>query len=473
MSRELTRRTFVTATALGVAGCDAAVSAVAGWLEGGLPASFETPSGASVEPDLHLLRRATFGPRPGDLEALRSMGREAWLDAQLDPRALDDTACDLRVGVIDTLHVEAGLSFEFPPEQIESELVAGALVRATCSKRQLLEVITEVWTDHFHVAIGKGRCRHLRSPYDREALRAHALGSFRELLGAVTKSAAMLVYLDGASNERAARPNENHARELLELHTLGVDGGYTQTDIQEVARCLTGFVVDEGGARPGGVRFVPERHDDGGKRVLGETIAPGGGASDVERVLDIVASHPKTAVRVARTLCRAFIADDPPEDVVLRATAVFTRTGGHIADVVRAVLLDSGDAASARIKRPFRFVVSALRALGAEPRPRDLATTLARMGHAPFAWPTPDGYPTRGEAWLGTLVERFRFALALVGPVEAELAQIRDGAGGEAPLLAHLLGRKATDVERDAFARAPDLPGRVALGLASPAFQRF
>ncbi len=478
MSRELSRRAFVGAAALGAAGCDRALSAVAGWLEGGLPDRFAVPTTTRVEPDLHLLRRATFGPRPGDIDTLRNVGRQAWLDAQLDPSSIDDTACDLRVGAIDTLHLDAGLSFELPPEQIESELTAGALVRATCSKRQLLEVMTEVWNDHFHVAIGKGRCRHLRSPYDREALRAHALGSFRDLLGAVTKSAAMLVYLDGAANERAARPNENHARELLELHTLGVDGGYTQGDIQEVARCLTGFVVEEGGARPGTVTFVPARHDDGEKRVLGETIPAGGGAGDVDSVLDIVARHPKTAERVARKLCGVFVADDPPEAAVARAASTFSRTGGRIGDVVRTILDEerAEGALDARIKRPFRLVVSALRALGIEPRPEELAPVLGRMGHAPFSWPTPDGYPTRGDAWLGTLIERFRFALDLGASVaadDAHLERLRDGAGGDDALAAHLLGRRPTDAERAAFALAPDSKARVALVLASPAFQRF
>jgi uncharacterized protein (DUF1800 family) len=470
---------FLAASAIGATGCDRALSRIATWIDR-LPERFDVPTDDDVDPDVHLLSRATFGPRPGELEALRRIGRRAWIDEQLAPDTIDDLSCDLRVAAIDTVHLDAGLAFEFPPEQIEAELGRSALLRAVYSKRQLREVMTELWADHFHVAIGKERCRHLRSPYDREVLRAHALGRFRDLLGAATKSAAMLVYLDGVSNEVSAAPNENHARELLELHTLGAFGGYTQTDVREVARCLTGFIVEEGGARPGSVSFVSARHDDAEKTVLGRTLAAGGGAGDVERVLDVLCDHPSTARRVATKIARAFVADDPPEPVVDRLAEVFRRTGGSISEILRSVLDDEVffESRRARIKRPFRFVASAFRALGVETHARgEVLSGLARQGQSPFAWPTPDGYPERGDAWLGTLLERFRFALDLAAG-ELDGARVRldalsDGAGSEAALVAHVLGRQPNEAEHAAFAEARDLPAKLALAMCSPAFQRF
>ena len=476
----LSRRVFTAGAAVSVTGCDRLASIAARWAGGGVPDSFSVPDTDAVDADTHFLSRTSFGPRPGDRDELRRVGRERWLDAQLSPGHLDDWACDLRVGWMDTAEVDAGLAFEFPPEQIEVELGRSTLLRAVYSKRQLLEVVTEVWTDHFHVAIGKGKCRHLRSPYDREVLRTHALGRFRDLCGAATTSAAMLVYLDGAGNALAAAPNENHARELLELHTLGVGGGYTQRDVQEVARCLTGFVVEEGGARPGSVTFARERHDDAQKTVLGHTVGPGGGAADVERLLDILCDHPSTARRVATRLARAFVADDPPADLIDRAASAYVASGGDIAAVVRKIVLDDAffEHARARIKRPFRLVASSLRATGADTHARkDTLASLGRMGHAPFTWPTPDGYPERGDAWLATMLERFRFALGLahgqLAGASVPLDDLRRAAGSDDAVVAHVLGRRPSPTERAALDGAADLPAKLAITLASPGFQRF
>jgi hypothetical protein len=190
-----------------------------------------------------------------------------------------------------------------------------------------------------------------------------------------------------------------------------VHGGYTQADVMEAARCLTGFIVKEEWA-PGQVELVAERHDDGDKRVLGETIASGGGAADIERLLDIVAAHPSTATHVAHKLVATFVDDEPPLEAVEHAAATFRSTNGDIRAVVKSVLGWSGFDAHTRskIKRPFRFVASALRALGADTHAKgELVAWLARMGHAPYAWPTPDGCRS-GETWLSTLMLRFRFA---------------------------------------------------------------
>ena len=412
---ELSRRHLLltaAAAALPAAGCDRALSWLSDSLDGGVPASFEPASGGEVDAIDHLLSRTSFGPRPGDRERVARMGRQAYIDEQLDPSAIDDRACAIRSDAIDVVHLDAGL-FELPSDQIEAQLARHALVRAVYSRRQLEEVMVELWHDHFHVAIGKSLCQKLLPAYDRDVIRKHALGSFRELLGATAKSAAMLVYLDGRENRHASdgqRANENYARELFELHTLGVHGGYTQADVMEAARCLTGFIVKEEWA-PGQVELVAERHDDGDKRVLGWS-----------------------------------------------GFDAHTRS---------------------KIKRPFRFVASALRALGADTHAKgELVAWLARMGHAPYAWPTPDGYPAPGEAWLSTLMLRFRFAFALAeGRIEAtriDVDRLLSSVGGDEPLerlVAHALGRGLRAQERQLLAESR--PRALALALASPAFQRF
>lgn len=437
------------------------------------------------------VRASAVAERPGDIARVESMGLDAWIDEQLDPVAIDDTACDVRTAFIDAAHLPPDLALEIAPEHVEEQLVAFTLLKATYSRRQLAEVMTEAWTDHFNVAIGKDLCRHFKPADDREVIRRHALGSFRTLLEASAKSPAMLVYLDGRDNRverQGQRPNENYARELLELHTLGVHGGYTQADVMEAARCLSGWVVHEEW-RPGAVEFDPARHDDGEKVVLGQRIAAGQGARDLQHVLDIVVAHPSCASFIAGKLCRVFVADDPPASIVTRAADTFRATGGDIARVVREILLSPELAASAetKLKRPFRFVVSALRALGADTHARgSFAQHLSRMGHAPFEYPTPDGYPLDADAWLGTLLSRWNFALSLAeGEIDGtsfDLDGLREMLGanrsdGARPFLRHLLGRDPSATELapiDAYLRGPDTrPARaLALMLSSPSFQR-
>jgi uncharacterized protein (DUF1800 family) len=488
---DLGRRAFAAAGAVALAGCDALVSGISRSFGVGLPDRIEPPSGARPSAAHHLLNRAAFGPWPGDVASVESMGTEAWIDEQLDPSAIDDTACDVRTAFIDAAHLPPDLALEIAPEHVEQQLVAFTLLKATYSRRQLAEVMTEAWSDHFNVAIGKDLCRHFKPSDDREVIRRHALGSFRALLEASAKSPAMLVYLDGRDNrvERSGqRPNENYARELLELHTLGVHGGYTQEDVMEAARCLSGWVVHEEW-RPGAVEFDPSRHDDGEKVVLGQRIAAGQGARDLEHLLDIVVAHPPCAPFIAHKLCRVFVADDPPASIVASAAETFRATDGDIARVVRDVLRSPEFEASSetKLKRPFRFVVSALRALGADTHARsDFSAHLARMGHAPFEYPTPDGYPLEADAWLGTLLSRWNFALSLaegqIGGTTFDLAAISEMLGarpddGGRPFLRHLLGRDPAPSELapiDAYLRGPDaIPARaVALMLSSPGFQR-
>jgi uncharacterized protein (DUF1800 family) len=289
----------------------------------------------------------------------------------------------------------------------------------------------------------------------------------------------------------AEKPNENYARELLELHTLGVHGGYTQKDVMEVARCLTGWTVRSTEQKPylfiGKVEFKPELHDFEAKEVLGHSI-PGAEKNgskaelearalrDLDRILGILTTHPSTALHVSTKLCRHFIADDPPASAVDAVAAAFTRTAGDIGETLRA-LFRSPDFLGNRgvkLKRPFTFIVSALRATAARTDGgMQIIQYLNRMGHAPFSYPTPDGYPEAANPWLGTLLWRWNFAVALsenkIKGTSIEIESLRRNAGGDAGLMAHVLGRTASAAEDQGYHASG---AGLALLLASPAFQR-
>lgn len=500
------RRQFLRGAAFGagaavVASCERVVSGFGNSLAP-LPARLAPAEGAAIDPDFHLLSRAAFGPWPGDLERLRAMGRAAWLEEQLDPESIDDSLCDLRARRFESLFVAPGDAYEFRKPVLRGELTRHALLRAVYSKRQLFEAMVEFWSDHLNIDIEKGDCVYLKPSDDREVIRRHALGRFRDLVRASVTSPAMLVYLDGASNKvrrgGADVPNENHARELLELHTLGVHGGYTQADVREAARCLSGWTFDvkrRGAANRGRSHFRADWHDDGPKRVLGHGLPAGGGPRDLERLVDIVCDHPATATHLAAKLCRHFVSQDPPPALVARVADEFRRSGGEIRPVLRT-LFGSEEFAGTRgnlLKRPFRFVVSALRALAADTHARQdgpLAGSLQRMGHGLFQHPTPDGYPDEEAPWMGTLMWRWNFAFALAGGTLAGVAVPFDAlhqalAGGLAPgeafarWFAHLHGRAPNAAESTAFAPwtgggdpAPFRPEAPGLMLAGPAFQR-
>jgi uncharacterized protein (DUF1800 family) len=451
------------------------------------PVVFCAPAGASADLAQHVLSRCTFGVRPGDRAALLALGAtqeeaaRTWIEEQLEPQALDDERCERALRRCDTLDAPLGELYEFKPQVLLRELSSAALLRATYSRRQLYEVLVEFWTDHFNIDSSKAECAWLKAGDDREVIRKHALGRFEELLRASAFSPAMLWYLDGRANVKrtdAERPNENYARELLELHTLGVHGGYTQTDVMEAARCLTGWTVrDRKQLRKACVEFHAGEHDDGRKCVLGVEIPAGGGERDAAILLETVARHPATATHVATRLCRRFLADEPPPAAVEGVAAAFRSSAGDIRTTLRALFsrAEFGAARGTKLKRPFHYAVSILRATEAETDAGPaLAGFLARMGQAPFQYPTPDGYPQEAGAWQGALFWRWKLALALAGGhvegTRLDAAALLERCGGAEELAAHLLGRRMAERERAIYLAA----GRPSLGLllASPEFQR-
>ncbi|MEW5985577.1 MAG: DUF1800 domain-containing protein [Chloroflexota bacterium] len=459
--------------------------------EPGADSVAQTPADAT----LRLLNRAGYGPRPGDLERARQMGLEAYLDEQLNPEGIEDTAAELLIRNLNAYHQDVGHLVTQEPVDVALELGAATLYRAVYSHRQLYEAMVEFWSDHFNIYLRKAPFMvFLKVLDDREAIRPHALGKFRDLLNASAHSPAMLVYLDNVRNVKG-EPNENYARELMELHTLGVQGGYTQQDVQEVARALTGWGVGRRGRDEGQFRFDPDHHDTGAKQVLGHNLAAGRGEEDVLDVLEILVTHPGTARFIATKLVRRFVADEPPAALVERVAQVYTETDGDVKAMLRVIFL-SEEFASAppKLKRPYSYVVSALRALNAEVgQLRPFVHWLEALGQLPFHWPPPNGYPDVSAAWANNLLPRWNFALALLTgelrgaavPFDELLAAGRVNTPADAlDLLAGLTLGRSLDEEAQALFSGYVGDGRLAdprtqrrlreaaaLLLASPAFQ--
>ncbi len=497
---KLTRRAFLVTSGgacAALAGCDRLASFSA-WssVEEEPAGPFEAPRSDRIDLAQHVLDRCTFGVRPGDRTALlarASDSREAaraWIEAQLAPQAIDDLSAERAVRRFDTLGAPIPELYEYRSNVLLRELTAATLLRAVWSKRQLYEVLVEFWSDHFNIDSSKGECAWLKAGDDREVIRAHALGSFTELLKASAFSPAMLWYLDGRANvkrTRDERPNENYARELLELHTLGVHGGYTQRDVMEAARCLSGWSVrDKTGLRKATVEFHADAHDDGEKEVLGTRFPAGQGERDAHALLELVARHPSTATHIATKLCRRFVADEPPGAAVEAVAGAFRESAGDIGATLRVLfareeflgeLPEWSHLRGAKLKRPFHFLASILRATDAvTDAGAALTSYLTRMGHAPFQYPTPDGYPIEASAWQGALFWRWKLAGALadghVAGTSIDAARLSERLGGARGLVAHLLGRQPDEREERLFLAGSTRVPRLGLLLASPAFQR-
>src|SRR3954451_3065862 len=279
----------------------------------------------------HALDRLAFGGKPGDVEMVMRIGVDRWIEQQLHPERIPDRAVDAQLARYETLSMSsAQIAAQFKrrakgeevapenrPRRLIAELSAQRLIRATDSERQLNEVMADFWLNHFNVFAQKGLDRVLLTSYERDVIRPHMWGKFEELVLATAKSPAMLFYLDNARS-RSGAINENYARELMELHTLGVDGGYTQTDVTELARVLTGWSLAKPRDGGGGFMFRRAAHDSGAKTVLGIRFPAGGGIDEGERMIRILANHPSTARHIATKLCQRLVSDDPPKALVDR-----------------------------------------------------------------------------------------------------------------------------------------------------------
>jgi uncharacterized protein (DUF1800 family) len=488
--------------------------------------------GQATDPELHLLRRATFGVRPADLEEARSLGIEVWLDRQLHPARIDDSGLDGRLAAFPAASksiaelvrdyspprpqpqdsaaretmtpAERRMRAAMSPARILADMTGAKLTRAVWSERQLEEVMTDFWFNHFNVYFGKGLDRYLVSDYERSAIRPHVFGTFEDMLLATAQHPAMLFYLDQwtsfapdsvsaardlearrdmterlsgltpAQRDRMIRSgrvtreqldrveqmrdmqeqrqrrergmNENYARELLELHTLGVDGGYTQDDVIVVARAFTGWTfvptanrrntrpatartMDGGGpglarrpnaAEPGTFQFRHELHDIEEKVVLGRTLEAGRGIEDGLDVIHMVATHPSTARHIATKLIERFVSDAPDPAFVDELANVFMKSDGDLREVTRALFVSprfyDASIVGAKVKTPFELVASALRVtyaeVGLSPR---LVQTLRQLGQLPYDETAPTGYPASSEEWVnsGAMLNRMNFALEL------------------------------------------------------------
>ena len=491
---------------------------------------------------LHALNRLAYGPRPADVLAIAGLGADRWLKAfieeQMNPQALAlPEALRTRLDGLETQALSqsellaryrrviqiaasaarpdpaaparpamegAAAEPEAPQARARRELVRpvvlqaaqARLARAIESPAQLQEVLVEFWFNHFNVFVGKGPVSVLAGAYEREAIRPHVLGRFRDMLGATAQHPAMLLYLDNAQSVRPgyrapaalsqANPNaprlsglnENYARELMELHTLGVEGGYTQQDVTELARMFTGWTVDGRAARQGrsGSLFVfdSSRHDNGTKQWLGRTVQ-GGGQAEGEMALDVLASHPATARHIAFKLAQAFVADQPPVALVQRMAERFLSTQGDLKVVTRTMIESEEfwrpEAQGAKFKTPYQYLISSLRALGATTPPdvQPMLQLLAQAGMPLYGATTPDGYKNVAGAWMNAeaLAQRVQFASALTERRARQGARI----DADAQRLMDTLGPLLSDTTRQTVASEP-APMRLALLLASPEFMK-
>ena len=577
------------------------------------------PTKADARAITHVLNRLGYGPRAGDVERVQAMGLEKYIDEQLRPERIDNSALDARLAEFTTLSMstrELAEKFYQPaneqrrevkkeqaqqpppkpaagqdmtmngaappppqpnaqltPEQrqiqqaqqnITNELMQAKVLRAALSDRQLEEVLSDFWFNHFNVFVGKGQVRQYLTEYERDAIRPHVLGNFRDMLGAVAHSPAMLFYLDNwqsqtpnppvnvnqkfqlrlgnpninarqreemmrraqQQQDQQKRPqrgiNENYARELMELHTLGVDGGYTQKDVIELARILTGWTIDRPQAG-GEFVFNPRMHDTGTKQFLGVSFN-GGGMDEGERALDILARHPSTAHHIAYKLAQRFVADEPSKALVDRAAKVFTDSKGNLRDVTRTIVTSpeffAAETNRAKVKTPLEFVISAVRATGATVvNAQPMVVALRNLGMPIFGAQPPTGYSMTADAWVntGALLNRMNFAVQLLdggrvqpaeqprrqggppppnfnqqggftrpqgrgraqqmvarGPIQVDIATIAPDTSDTSRdlVIKSLLGGQVSDATRQTLARAESSQQLIALALGSPEFQK-
>jgi uncharacterized protein (DUF1800 family) len=419
----------------------------------------------------HLLSRFTYGATPGQVDEVTSMGLEKWfeqqlkadlpedsLDAQLAPfdalklsneeiaRVYPKNGQVIRMavqeGIVDKDSVKTDKKAYkdilkdyrekkgFKPEnELFRQLYCQKILRAAYAQNQLREVLTDFWFNHFNVSVTKNDCAQFIPVYERDVIRAGSLGKFGDLLKSTAQSPAMLYYLDNFSSSGPmdemrpmARParkaqglNENYARELMELHTMGVDGGYTQQDVTQAARVLTGWTV-----RENEYLFTPRRHDEGEKIVLGKHFGPGGGENEGLQLLDMLAHHPSTAHFICRKIAVRFVSDDPPPALVDRMAKTFTEKDGDIRKVLLTMVYSpefwTAQVVREKTKSPFELAIGAVRSLHARiAQPMQLYNWITRMGEKMYCYQAPTGFPDKGQYWIntGSLLSRMNFGLAL------------------------------------------------------------
>ncbi len=488
----------------------------------------QTSLAAGTPPLWRQVDRITWGVTPAELQRAQRQGWQAYLDRQLHPdpdaslppevQARIDALSIPQVGAAEALRsqterrreirelpqaerAEANQAVRKVSAQRANEASQRMAWRALYSPNQLQEVMTWFWMNHFSVYVGKGDVGALLGDYEDRTIRPHALGKFRDLLRATARAPAMLQFLDNARNVKG-RINENYARELMELHTLGVDAGYTQQDVQELARVLTGLGVDHGekpggrqagGTRPqatqdGLFRFSAGRHDGGAKTLLGHTIPPGG-MDEIDGVLDLLARQPATAHFISGKLARYFVSDKPGQALVERMAQTFLKSDGDIAQVLRT-MFDSPEFAASltagKFKDPTQYVYSSLRAAYAEQPPiinvRPAVGMIDRLGQAVGRRITPDGYPLGQSDWSGSgqMTMRFEVARQIATGGAGLYRETPDAAPPKPPVLPSLLDAYGADgpyaglssATRTAIEQAPNVREANTLLLSSPEFMR-
>jgi len=437
-----------------------------------------------------LVVRITNGVTEEEMALARSMGFKKYLEYHLDPAAIDDTAVETWVAANAPNIGGQGTSlFQLDRNALQLQLAYATMYRAAFSRRQFYERMVHFWTDHFTIYYPK--VYYLKVIDDREVVRKHALGTFPDILRASAHSPAMLEYLDN-TRSRARSVNQNYARELMELHTLGVDGGYTQTDVEEVTRALTGWTIQG----RGNFNFDPTGHDFTAKTVLGNALpamSPSAGAAgiqDGETVLNILLAHPSTAKFISKKMLRWLLQYDPPAALIDRISATFTRTGGDTRAMIRDILTPANLlAATPKYRQPYQLVLAALRAT----RPAivnlsGINRQLPTLGQPLFQWEDPDGYPDRIDWWAGLVLQRWNFCSFLTsqttGNVVVDVTPLMQV--GTPQGIADRIGRRmfADNMPADLrtrvesyLAAAPITAARVreafALALSSTAFQWY
>jgi len=465
-----------------------------------------TFSPSNRDPITHVLNRLTYGATPDLYEYVKRIGIDAYIEEQLNPQAIDDSELEARVAEFATTQmttaeiVERYQGMGLGP--VLRELVMVYILRARYSNRQLFERMSGFWTDHFHIYVAKNPSAFFKPVDEREVIRVHALDTFPNILRASAHSPAMLIYLDNAQSEKSY-PNENYARELLELHTLGVDGGYTEADVKAVARAFTGWSIVRPRAsaiqrgEPGEFIFRAFLHDEGEKVILGQTLAANNGKADGDAVLDMLAKHESTARFISTKLARRFISDFPPDSIVNTLTETYLQTNGDIKEMMRTLIYsDEFWNAPPKFKRPFEYTMSLMRAVNyQEGRGRGfqqlMRDALESMGHMPYLWSAPNGYPDVGGYWRNNLLPRWNMTIAtmtdsVAGQPDIErLEQMVSDAGIIGDDVAtiqfvatYLIGRELIDDELkvvsdfiESYPSDHQAQAGMALLMASPAFQ--